>query len=61
MTKDKTATERMRRARQRKRDAGLTPGEVWAAPQDWPTIRKLEKELKKLFLKGEKDEKSNHG
>ena len=33
--------QRVAKARQRKRDAGLVPKERWAHPDDWPQIDKL--------------------
>ena len=33
--------QRVAKARQRKRDAGLVPKERWAHPDDWPQIDAL--------------------
>lgn len=44
-TKPKTPAERKRAERERKRKAGLRPGEVWAHPDDWPRIREYAKKL----------------
>ena len=33
--------QRVAKARQRKRDAGLVPKERWAHPDDWPEIDAL--------------------
>ena len=39
--------QRVAKARQRKRDAGLVPKERWAHPDDWPQIDALIAKLTK--------------
>lgn len=48
-----TPTERKRKEVERKKAMGLVNRGVWAHPDDWPKIRKLEAELKQCRLKEE--------
>jgi hypothetical protein len=34
-----TAAERQAKLRERKRNAGLRPYEVWCKPEDWPAVQ----------------------
>lgn len=49
--KRKAAAERKRLERQRKKDAGLIRRDVWAHPDDWPVLRKLEEDLQNKRIK----------
>ena len=46
VTKDQNR-QRVAKARQRKREAGLVPKERWAHPDDWPEIDRLIQRLTK--------------
>lgn len=37
--KAKSAAERKKEERQRKRDSGLVPKEIWCRPEDWQKIK----------------------
>ena len=45
-----TPAERKRKEIERKKAMGLVRRDVWARPDDWPKIRKLEAELKQCRL-----------
>jgi len=45
--KDITANARQTRRRERMKDAGCSRRDVWAHPDDWEIIRRLEKKLLK--------------
>lgn len=47
---DYTATERKRSERERMKDLGFKRRDVWAHPDDWEQIRKLEKKLQEKRL-----------
>lgn len=52
----KSAAERKRDERQRKKDLNLTRGDVWVLEEDWPTIRELEKKSQTKAKKKKKSE-----
>ena len=44
---DKTRNERKKRERQKKRDMGLTPKEVWIVPEDTEELKEFERQSQK--------------
>lgn len=48
--KAKTVAERKKEERQRKRDSGLVPKEIWCKPDDWKKIRKYIEKLNKQVV-----------
>ena len=46
--KPKTAAERKKEERQRKRAAGLVPKEIWCYPEHWKKIESYIERLKKV-------------
>jgi len=53
-SKPKTNTERKALERERKKALGYIRRDVWAHPDDWPTLRVLEKKLQKKREKTKK-------
>lgn len=45
--KPKSSADRKKDERQRKRDSGLVPKEIWCKPDDWEKVRKYVDKLNK--------------
>ena len=56
--KPKTSAERQRIYREKRKKAGFVRQDVFAHPDDWPEIRKLEKKLQKARMKEQKKTKN---